>query len=48
MGVELYATHGTAAFLRANGIESHELYWPDEPQAPNMLEVPGQRAASTW
>jgi carbamoyl-phosphate synthase large subunit len=43
MGVGLYATHGTAAFLKANGIDSHELYWPNEPQAPNTLEVLGRR-----
>jgi carbamoyl-phosphate synthase large subunit len=43
MGVGLYATHGTAAFLKANGIDSHELYWPNEPQAPNTLEVLGSR-----
>jgi carbamoyl-phosphate synthase large subunit len=43
MGVGLYATHGTAAFLKANGIDSQELYWPNEPQAPNTLEILGSR-----
>jgi len=43
MGVNLYATHGTAAFLRANGIETAELYWPNEPQSPNTLELLGGR-----
>jgi carbamoyl-phosphate synthase large subunit len=44
MGVNLYATHGTTAFLRANGIEATELYWPNEPQSPNTLEVLSARA----
>jgi carbamoyl-phosphate synthase large subunit len=39
LGVNLYATHGTAAFLRANGIETAELYWPNEQRSPNTLEV---------
>ena len=43
MGVHLYATHGTTAFLRANGIAATELYWPDEPQSPNTLEILGAR-----
>jgi carbamoyl-phosphate synthase large subunit len=38
MGVNLFATHGTTAFLRSNGIEATELYWPSEPQSPNTLE----------
>ena len=45
MGVELYATAGTAAFLQANGIESHELYWPNEPQAPQHARSARQRGA---
>jgi carbamoyl-phosphate synthase large subunit len=43
LGVNLYATHGSAAFLRANGIEATELYWPDEPQSPNTLEYLSER-----
>jgi carbamoyl-phosphate synthase large subunit len=43
MGVNLYATHGSAAFLRAAGIEVSELFWPDEPQSPNTLEYLGSR-----
>jgi carbamoyl-phosphate synthase large subunit len=39
MGVRLYATEGTAAFLRADGIESIALRWPSEPASPNVLEV---------
>jgi carbamoyl-phosphate synthase large subunit len=38
LGVRLYATHGSAAFLRVHGVEAAELYWPDEPQSPNTLE----------
>jgi carbamoyl-phosphate synthase large subunit len=38
MGVRLYATEGTAAFLRANGIEAMQLHWPSEAASPNTLE----------
>ncbi|HEX7219085.1 MAG TPA: carbamoyl-phosphate synthase (glutamine-hydrolyzing) large subunit [Burkholderiales bacterium] len=38
LGASLYATHGTAKFLRENDVEVTELFWPDEPQAPNTLE----------
>ena len=27
------------AFLKANGIDSHELYWPNEPQATSDVNV---------
>ena len=43
MGVELFATKGTAAFLRANGVEATHLYWPNEPSSPNTLEYLSQR-----
>jgi carbamoyl-phosphate synthase large subunit len=43
MGVALYATRGTAAFLRANGVEATALHWPDEAASPNVLEVLGER-----
>ena len=43
MGVQLYATRGTAAFLRSNGVETTHLYWPDEAASPNTLEVLSQR-----
>ena len=36
--MNLYATHGSAAFLRENNVEVTELFWPDEPQTPNTLE----------
>jgi carbamoyl-phosphate synthase large subunit len=43
MGVKLYATRGTAAFLASNGVESESLYWPTEERAPNALDVLGAR-----
>ena len=43
MGVRLYATRGTAAFLRANAVESTHLHWPDEAASPNVLEILGER-----
>jgi carbamoyl-phosphate synthase large subunit len=43
LGVKLYATHGSAAFLRANGVETTELYWPDESRSPNTLEILAER-----
>ena len=39
MGVKLFATKGTAAFLHANGVDSMSVYWPDEAASPNALEV---------
>jgi carbamoyl-phosphate synthase large subunit len=38
LGVELYATRGTAAFLKENGVEAIALHWPDEPRSPNTLQ----------
>ena len=43
MRVRLYATRGTAAFLRSNGVESTMLHWPDEAASPNTLEVLANR-----
>jgi carbamoyl-phosphate synthase large subunit len=43
MGVKLYATRGTAAFLAANGVESTSLYWPTEECSPNAIEVLASR-----
>jgi carbamoyl-phosphate synthase large subunit len=37
-GVQIYATHGTAEFLRANHIASTRLYWPLEEKQPNVLD----------
>ncbi len=37
LGIELYATHGTAEFLRKNGVEATELNWPLEKSEPNTV-----------
>ncbi len=37
-GYELYATPGTAKFLKENGVDSTALYWPDDEREPNVLE----------
>jgi carbamoyl-phosphate synthase large subunit len=38
LGLTLYATPGTAAFLRGHGIETTLLHWPLESATPNVLE----------
>jgi carbamoyl-phosphate synthase large subunit len=43
MGVALYATRGTAAFLAEHGIEATRVHWPDEAASPNALEVLAER-----
>ena len=43
LGVTLYATRGTAEFLRLNGIASTALCWPLENASPNALEYLQQR-----
>src|SRR5262249_538590 len=43
MGVKLYATKGTADFLKNNGVESTVLHWPLENTSPNTLEYLQQR-----
>jgi carbamoyl-phosphate synthase large subunit len=37
-GYNLYATKGTAEFLKLNGIESQVVYWPDEDAKPNVMD----------
>src|SRR5438552_9931313 len=37
MGITLYATRGTAEFLKASGIDSAVLHWPLEKESPNVL-----------
>ena len=37
MGFKLYATKGTAQFMKANGINTKVLYWPLENKEPNTL-----------
>jgi carbamoyl-phosphate synthase large subunit len=43
MGVALFATEGTAAFLRGNGVEATLLHWPADARSPNTLEYIGER-----
>jgi len=38
LGANLYATKGTADFLRANGINTTVLHWPLEDKSPNAIE----------
>ncbi len=38
-GVELFGTHGTAAFMAEAGIAVHEVFWPLENRSPNALEL---------
>jgi carbamoyl-phosphate synthase large subunit len=38
LGVQLYATAGTCAFLAAHGVHATLLRWPSEAAAPNTLE----------
>jgi carbamoyl-phosphate synthase large subunit len=38
LGLELYATRGTADFLLAHGVETTVLHWPLEKATPNVLE----------
>ncbi len=37
-GYHLYATKGTAKFLKRNGIDSKILYWPNEDKKPNTVD----------
>jgi len=37
-GIKLYATPGTADFLRSNGVEVETLYWPTEPNEPKTTD----------
>jgi carbamoyl-phosphate synthase large subunit len=38
MGIKLYATEGTAAFLREHGVDSTRLHWPTDVRSPNVLQ----------
>jgi len=42
MGIRLYATQGTADFLRANRLEVDVLHWPLEGTSPNSIEYISQ------
>ncbi|MBW2277704.1 MAG: carbamoyl-phosphate synthase (glutamine-hydrolyzing) large subunit, partial [Deltaproteobacteria bacterium] len=39
MGVEFFATHGTAEFMRRSGLEATVLMWPLEGGSPGAVEV---------
>ena len=38
MGVTLYATEGTAKFLRRNNVSAKRLYWPLDKKSPNVID----------
>ncbi len=38
MGVTLFATDGTAKFLRKNGLKVKRLFWPLEKKSPNVVD----------
>ncbi len=42
-GYCIFATSGTARFLREHGMEVTELHWPDEEQQPNVMEYLQQK-----
>ncbi len=41
--MNLYATQGTADFLRTNGLMATVLHWPLEEKSPNTVEYLSQR-----
>jgi carbamoyl-phosphate synthase large subunit len=43
LGMNLYATQGTADFLWANGLRATVLHWPLEGKNPNAMEYVSQR-----
>ncbi len=38
-GINLFATRGTAEFLKSNGIDAQVVYWPDEKAEPNVMDL---------
>ncbi|CAG4882923.1 carbamoyl-phosphate synthase large subunit [Georgfuchsia toluolica] len=42
LGINLFATAGTATFLNANGVGTTLLHWPSEGRSPNTLEYLSQ------
>ncbi|MCP5102770.1 MAG: ATP-grasp domain-containing protein [bacterium] len=42
-GYNLYATGGTADFLRGFGVSSTVLHWPDDPREPNVMDYLADR-----
>ncbi len=43
MGVELFATEGTHAFLAGHGVATQMVRWPSEATSPNVLDVLASR-----
>ena len=43
LGVDLYATSGTAEFLSSYGVEAAVVHWPSEPGSPNAGDLIEQR-----
>ena len=43
LGVDLYATSGTAEFLSSYGVEAAVVHWPSEPESPNAGDLIEQR-----
>jgi carbamoyl-phosphate synthase large subunit len=44
MGIKLFATEGSAAFLREHGVETTRLHWPTDVRSPNVLQILCERA----
>jgi carbamoyl-phosphate synthase large subunit len=42
LGMDLYATKGTADFYRTHGIQASVLHWPLEEESPNIVEYLSQ------
>jgi len=42
-GIRLYATRGTAEFMRQYGVAAEILHWPTEKESPNVLEYLAER-----
>ncbi len=39
LGVQFFATHGTANFLREHGVECEDVYWPSEEKHPSAIDI---------
>ena len=39
VGIELFGTQGTAAFMGESGIEITPVYWPSDKRSPNAVEL---------
>ena len=43
LGVKLFATEGTAAFLKDHGVSTLRLHWPTDVRSPNVLQYLQER-----